>query len=69
MNTASRMEKACTPGHILVSRDVRDAIEAARPGEFAFGPLYGLKVKGKVGELEVCWALGEFSRIGPLRRD
>lgn len=58
VNTASRIEKACTPGHILVSRDVRDAIDAARPGEFGFGPLYGLKVKGKVDELEVCWALG-----------
>ena len=50
MNTASRMEKACTPGHILFSRDVRDAIEAAQPDEFAFGPLYGLKVKCKVVE-------------------
>ena len=68
VNTASRMEKACTPGHILVSRGVRDAIDAARPGEFAFGPLYGLKVKGKTDELAVCWALGEFSRTGPLPR-
>jgi adenylate cyclase len=70
VNTASCMEKACTPGHVLVSRDVRDAVEAARPGEFAFGPLSGLAVKGKLDELEVCWALGEFSRIGgPLRHD
>ena len=56
VNTASRIEKACEPGSILISLIVRDAIELKRPGQFQFHPMFGLKVKGKVRELAVCHA-------------
>lgn len=54
VNTASRIEKNCRPGAILVSGVVRDAVNETRPGAFDFGPAFGLKVKGKAAELEVC---------------
>ena len=54
VNAASRIEKGCPPGSVLVSRAVRDAIETKRPGRFVFGPNYGLQVKGKRDALAVC---------------
>ena len=56
VNTASRIEKNCPPGEILVSTDVRDAILAKRPDEFVFGGTFGIRVKGKRGETQVCTA-------------
>ncbi len=54
VNTASRIEKGCRPGSILISREVMTAIEASQPGKFAFGDLFGLQVKGKQDDLVVC---------------
>ncbi|MBL8491758.1 MAG: adenylate/guanylate cyclase domain-containing protein, partial [Rhodocyclaceae bacterium] len=56
VNTASRIEKNCPPGEILVSTDVRDAILAKRPDDFVFGETFGIRVKGKRGEIQVCTA-------------
>jgi adenylate cyclase len=54
VNTASRIEKGCRPGSILISREVMTAIEASQPGKFAFGAIFGLQVKGKQDDLVVC---------------
>ncbi len=54
VNTASRIEKGCRPGSILISREVMAEIEASRPGQFAFGEIFGLQVKGKQDDLVVC---------------
>lgn len=54
VNTASRIEKGCTPGGILISETVRAAIEAAHPGEFNYGAPFDLQVKGKCEALRVC---------------
>lgn len=54
VNTASRIEKGCQPGSILISREVMAAIELTRPGKFAFGEVFGLPVKGKRDDLKVC---------------
>ncbi|MCX8018444.1 MAG: adenylate/guanylate cyclase domain-containing protein [Rhodocyclaceae bacterium] len=54
VNTASRIEKGCTPGGILISETVRKAIEAAHPGEFRCGAPFDLRVKGKRAALRVC---------------
>jgi class 3 adenylate cyclase len=54
VNTASRIEKACDPGSILISQAVRDAVESRQPGQFRFDPTFGIKVKGKADELVVC---------------
>ena len=54
VNTASRIEKSCEPGSVLISRAVREAIERERPGQFRFGPMFGITVKGKLDELAVC---------------
>ena len=62
VNTASRIEKNCPPGEILVSTDVRDAIAAQRPGEFVFGETFGIRVKGKRGEIQVCTAAQAVAR-------
>jgi class 3 adenylate cyclase len=54
VNTASRIEKGCQPGSILISREVMTAIEASQPGKFACGEIFGLQVKGKQDDLAVC---------------
>jgi len=54
VNTASRIEKGCLPGSILISQDVQAAIELARPRKFEFGEIFGLQVKGKREHLAVC---------------
>ncbi len=54
VNTASRIEKGCQPGSILISREVMTAVEASQPGKFAFGEVFGLHVKGKQDNLVVC---------------
>jgi class 3 adenylate cyclase len=54
VNTASRIEKSCEPGSVLISRAMREAIERERPGQFRFHPMFGIKVKGKLDELAVC---------------
>lgn len=54
VNTASRIEKACPPGGVLISLATRQAIEAAGQGRFAYGEMLGLQVKGKRNALTVC---------------
>jgi class 3 adenylate cyclase len=54
VNTASRIEKRCRPGEILVSRDVRNAVLAAQPDQFGFSKLFDIQVKGKRERLQVC---------------
>ena len=54
VNTASRIEKSCEPGSVLISQAVRETVECERPGQFRFHPVFGIKVKGKLDELAVC---------------
>ncbi|MBA3023881.1 MAG: adenylate/guanylate cyclase domain-containing protein [Gammaproteobacteria bacterium] len=54
VNTASRIEKNCNPGAILISQSLMDAVDAARHPEFAFGDLFTIHVKGKRQGLPVC---------------
>ncbi|MFH0933718.1 MAG: adenylate/guanylate cyclase domain-containing protein [Pseudomonadota bacterium] len=58
VNTASRIEKNCDPGAILISRALLDAIVPARHPEFDFGELFTIRVKGKQDELPVCHVAG-----------
>ena len=54
VNTASRIEKGCEPGSILISAAMRNAVEGAQPGQFRFGQIFGLQAKGKRDEIAVC---------------
>lgn len=54
VNTASRIEKGCQPGAILISGSLRATIESAHPGRFDFSEFFGLQVKGKRDALTVC---------------
>jgi class 3 adenylate cyclase len=54
VNTASRIEKSCEPGSVLISREVRATVEKEFPDRFSFHPVFGIKVKGKLDELAVC---------------
>ncbi len=55
VNIASRIEKGCQPGSILISREVRNEVESARAEQFEFGDIFGLQVKGKQEALVVCY--------------
>jgi class 3 adenylate cyclase len=54
VNTASRIEKACPPGSILISGAVRTAIPTAARVRFRFGEEFGIALKGKREALQVC---------------
>jgi class 3 adenylate cyclase len=54
VNTASRIEKNCHPGAILISEAIRNAVPPAEAHRFAFGDTFRLQVKGKGEELAVC---------------
>lgn len=54
VNTASRIEKGCDPGSILISKALREAIDPVHHARIRFGDVFGLKVKGKWEELAVC---------------
>ena len=54
VNTASRIEKNCTPGSILVSQVMRDTIVPMHHPQIAFDEIFQIKVKGKREELSVC---------------
>lgn len=54
VNTASRIEKNCNPGSILVSRALRDAIPVSQHPDIEFGDVYQIMVKGKREALSVC---------------
>lgn len=53
VNTASRIEKNCNPGSILISQIMRDAIVPHHP-EIIFGEVFPIMVKGKREALSVC---------------
>lgn len=55
VNTASRIEKGCHPGSILLSQTVRDAIVMSDHSDITFGEIFPLRVKGKRDELAVCY--------------
>lgn len=54
VNTASRIEKYCHPGSILVSQTLRDAIDPALYVDIRFAGTFEIKVKGKRAALPVC---------------
>ncbi|HQS58660.1 MAG TPA: adenylate/guanylate cyclase domain-containing protein [Gallionellaceae bacterium] len=54
VNTASRIEKNCNPGAILVSKELRDAVVAAKHDEIQFAEVFQIVVKGKSDALSVC---------------
>jgi len=54
VNTASRIEKNCNPGSILVSKALRDAVIEANHPEIQFAELAQIIVKGKSEALPVC---------------
>ncbi|HOE42624.1 MAG TPA: adenylate/guanylate cyclase domain-containing protein [Rhodoferax sp.] len=55
VNTASRIEKNCQPGAILVHQAVRKAIAPIHHGHLSFEEDFYLKVKGKGENLTVCY--------------
>jgi class 3 adenylate cyclase len=54
VNTASRIEKNCNPGAILISQKLMDVIDAAQHPEISFGDIFTIHVKGKREGLSVC---------------
>jgi len=54
VNTASRIEKNCHPGSILISQTTRDAINPAQHPEIRFDDVFHITVKGKREALSVC---------------
>lgn len=54
VNTASRIEKNCTPGSILISQTMWDAFDKLRHTEIMFGDVFQIMVKGKREALSVC---------------
>ena len=54
VNTASRIEKNCHPGSILISQTMRDAVSALNHPEIKYGNVFPLTVKGKREALLVC---------------
>lgn len=55
VNTASRIERNCAPGSILISVEMKNAVAALHTSQFAFGETHRLNVKGKKDALEVCY--------------
>jgi class 3 adenylate cyclase len=54
VNTASRIEKNCTPGSILISQTMREAVDKSHHPNIIFGDMYQIIVKGKRDALSVC---------------
>lgn len=54
VNTASRIEKNCTPGSILVSQTMRDAVVKSNKTGIVFDDVFQIMVKGKREALSVC---------------
>ncbi len=54
VNTASRIEKNCNPGSILISQAMRDAIAPSPQPQILFGETFAITVKGKREALSVC---------------
>jgi class 3 adenylate cyclase len=54
VNTASRIEKNCNPGSILISQAMRDVIFPMQHPDIQFGEIFTILVKGKQEALPVC---------------
>jgi class 3 adenylate cyclase len=54
VNTASRIEKNCQPGSILISQAMRDAIFPMQHPDIQFEEVFTIMVKGKREALPVC---------------
>lgn len=54
VNIASRIEKGCNPGAILISDILRNAVDQSDDHFFDFGDTFHLEVKGKWEKLSVC---------------
>ena len=54
VNTASRIEKNCSPGSILISQAMRDVIFPMQHPDIQFGEVFTIMVKGKRQALPVC---------------
>jgi class 3 adenylate cyclase len=54
VNTASRIEKNCHPGSILISQTMRDDVIKLHHQKIKFGEVFPLMVKGKRDALMVC---------------
>lgn len=54
VNTASRIEKNCQPGSILISQDMRNVIFPHQHPGIEFGEVFTIMVKGKREALPVC---------------
>ena len=65
VNTASRIEKNCQPGAILVHQAVRNAIAPIHHGRLDFAQVLYLQVKGKGEKLPVCYV--NLARTLPIR--
>ncbi|MBK9440071.1 MAG: adenylate/guanylate cyclase domain-containing protein [Comamonadaceae bacterium] len=55
VNTASRIEKNCRPGAILVHQALRNAIAPVHHAHLNFEEVFYLQVKGKGEKLTVCY--------------
>ncbi len=56
VNTASRIEKNCQPGSVLISQSMCNEIMTAGHVDLKYGDKFFLKVRGKREELAVCYA-------------
>lgn len=54
VNTASRIEKNCNPGSILISQAMRDVVASSPHPGIMFGDIFPIMVKGKKEALLVC---------------
>lgn len=56
VNTASRIEKNCQPGSVLISKKMYEATENTDEVSFKCGNIFYIGVKGKKADLAVCYA-------------
>ncbi len=59
VNTASRIEKHCQPGAVLVSKTISDEIDRRGYSDIDRGDVFHLQVKGKQKQLSVCYVYSE----------
>ena len=53
VNTASRLEKNCQPGAVLISQILYEVIATVEQPGIKFGDIFNIKLKGKRKELTV----------------
>lgn len=59
VNTASRIEKHCQPGSVLVSETISNEIDRRGYSDINRGDVFHLQVKGKQKQLSVCYVYSE----------